>query len=59
MDERARAMIHDLMVAILEGRETTEDEPVPRTISVDKWRKAIQQAIRAAHLSSDVLSKAD
>lgn len=39
-------MIHDLMVAILEGRETREDEPVPRTLNVAKWRRAIETAIK-------------
>jgi hypothetical protein len=46
MDERSRAMIHDLIVAITEGRETTECEPVPRSISETKFRKAIEIAIR-------------
>jgi hypothetical protein len=45
MDERSRALIHDLMVAILEGRATTDSEPVPRTINVDKWNRAIRIAI--------------
>lgn len=48
MDERARAMIHDLMVAILEGRETTESEPVPRTINLDRFNRAIETAIKRA-----------
>lgn len=47
MDERARAMIHDLIIAIMEGRETTESEPVPRSISTTKFRAAIRKAIAA------------
>lgn len=45
VDEQARAMIHDLMIAILEGRETTEHEPVPRSIGVVTFNRAIREAI--------------
>lgn len=45
-DERLRAMLHDLIVAALEGRETTESEPVPKTISVSKWQRALKRLIK-------------
>lgn len=45
MDERSRAMIHDLIIAIMEGRETTESEPVPRSISTPRFNEAIRKAI--------------
>lgn len=57
MTERSRAMIHDLMVAILEGRATTDSEPVPRTINVDKFNRAIRIAIKRHSTARDTATE--
>lgn len=45
--ERVKAMLHDLVVAVLERRETSESEPVPNSISTAQWQKALRTALRA------------
>lgn len=43
-----RCRCHDLIVAVLEGRETMDHEEPPRSISTAKFMRAIKKAIGAA-----------